>query len=78
MSAYQLTDGSKLNLILKREAATPTPGSAPATRQNCGKDKEEITGTLEEELFNSLRKHFKNDVDTKTVVHEILKVELIC
>jgi hypothetical protein len=75
LSAYQLTDGSKLSLILKREAATPSPGSAPATRQNCGKDKEEvITGTLEEELFNSLRKHFKNDVDTKTVVHEILKI----
>jgi len=73
LSAYQLTDGSKLNLILKREAASPG-SAAPATRQNCGKDKEEVTGTLEEELFKSLRKHFKNDVDTKTIVHEILKI----
>ena len=74
LSAYQLTDGSKLNLILKREAGTPTPGSAP-DKQNCGKEEEHV-GTFEEELFKSLRKHFKSDIDTKAVVNETLKVKM--
>ena len=74
LSAYQLTDGSKLNLILKREAGTPTPGSAP-DKQNCGKEEEHV-GTFEEELFKSLRKHFKSDIDTKAVVNETLKVKI--
>lgn len=72
LSAYQLKDGSKLNLILKREAGTPTPGSGPASKP-CGKEEEGV-GTLEEELYKSLRKHFKSDIDTKTVVNEILKI----
>ena len=72
LSAYQLKDGSKLNLILKREAATPTPGSGPSNKP-CSKENENV-GSLEEELYRSLRKHFKSDIDTKTVVSEILRV----
>ena len=76
LSAYQLKDGSKLNLILKREAATPTPGSGPSNKP-CSKENENV-GSLEEELYRSLRKHFKSDIDTKTVVSEILRVIFYC
>ena len=72
LSAYQLQDGSKLNLILKREAATSTAGSGPSNKPS-SKGKENV-GSLEEELYRSLRKHFKSDIDTKTVVSEILRV----
>ena len=75
LSAYQLKDGSKLNLILKREAATPTPGSGPSNKP-CSKENENV-GSLEEELYRSLRKHFKSDIDTKTVVSEILRVSTV-
>ena len=74
MSAYKLTDGSKLNLVLKREAVTPTTNSGPS-RQNYRPTADEIAvGTLEEELTKTLRKHFKSDADAKKVIATFMSV----
>ena len=71
LSAYQLTDGSKLNLILKREAATPTTKSGPSAQNPRSV---ENFGTPEEELFKALRKHFANDAETRRVVATFMTV----
>lgn len=66
LSAYKLTDGSKLNLVVKREA-TPT-GTSPQPQTQKPSRNNETNLNLEEELFKSLRKHFKSDEDTTKVV----------
>jgi len=71
LSAYQLTDGSKLNLILKREAATPTTKSGPSAQNPRSV---ENFGTPEEELFKTLRKHFANDAETRRVVATFMTI----
>ena len=87
LSAYKLADGSKLNLILKREAA---PASAATTnsetvtgnRQNSpapapAKVIPSKKATLEEELAKHLRKHFKSEADTKKVISTFMAVSFI-
>merc|ERR1711976_83831 len=71
LSAYQLTDGSKLNLILKREAATPTTKSGPSAQNPRSVEK---VGPPEEELFKTLRKHFANDAETRRVVATFMTI----
>jgi len=78
LSAYKLADGSKLNLILKREAA-PTTNSETGTgnRQNSPAPAELIPSkkaTLEEELAKHLRKHFKSEADTKKVISTFMAI----
>jgi len=73
LSAYKLTDGSKLNLVLKREAVTPTTNSGPS-RQNYRPTNEISVGTLDEELVKALRKHFKSDADTKKVIATFMSI----
>ena len=71
LSAYKITDGAKLNLILKREAATPTTKSGPSAQNPRSVDK---VGPPEEELFKTLRKHFATDTETKRVVTTFMTV----
>lgn len=66
LSSYNIKDGAKLNLILKREAATPTTKSGPSAQNPRSVDNK--FGPPEEELFKILRKHFANDAETKRVV----------
>lgn len=75
LSAYKLTDGSKINLVVKREAAVST---AVPNRQNFRVEEDQVVdvGTLEEELFKSLRKHFRNDADTTKVVTVFVNVSI--
>lgn len=78
LSAYKLTDGSKLNLILKREAAIgssttkseSSPRSSPAPVESVTPK----VVTLEEELLNRLRKHFKSEADTKKVISTFMTI----
>lgn len=70
LSAYKLTDGSKLNLVLKREAITPTTTSGPSRQKaQVFQSKEAVKiESLEEELAKHLRKHFMSEADTKKVI----------
>ena len=83
LSAYKLADGSKLNLILKREAAPVSPAttnSGTGNRQNSPAPAELIPSkkaTLEEELAKHLRKHFKSEADTKKVISTFMAVRFI-
>ena len=85
LSAYKLADGSKLNLILKREAA---PASAATTNSENGTGNRQNSpapaavipskkATLEEELAKHLRKHFKSEADTKKVISTFMAVSFI-
>jgi len=82
LSAYKLADGSKLNLILKREAA---PASAATTNSETGTGNRQNSpapakvipskkATLEEELAKHLRKHFKSEADTKKVISTFMAI----
>ena len=83
LSAYKLADGSKLNLILKREAGPVSPAttnSGTGSRQNSPAPAELIPSkkaTLEEELAKHLRKHFKSEADTKKVISTFMAVRFI-
>ena len=69
MSEYKLTDGSKINLVVKREASSTAQPPAGSTKQQTPpKVEDEPQVLVEEELFKVLRKHFKSDNDTKKVV----------
>jgi len=75
LSAYKLTDGSKLNLILKREAAIASSTTNSGTsQQNSPAPPESKEVTLEEELANHLRKHFKSEADTKKVITTFMTI----
>ena len=77
MSAYKLTDGSKLNLILKREAALSGTTANSDNQSRHGSPVESIPAkksTLEEELSKHLRKHFKSEADTKKVISTFMAV----
>jgi len=78
LSAYKLTDGSKLNLILKREAAlASSTTNSESSHQSSPAPAESITPkvvTLEEELSNHLRKHFKSEADTKKVISTFMTI----
>ena len=78
LSAYKLTDGSKLNLVLKREAVTPTTNSGPSRQNYRPTSDESNVGTLQEELVKSLRKHFKSDADTEKVIANFMSVSNNC
>jgi len=77
LSAYKLTDGSKLNLILKREAALSGTTANSDNQSRHGSPVESIPSkksTLEEELSKHLRKHFKSEADTKKVISTFMAV----
>jgi len=73
LSAYKLTDGSKLNLILKREAITPTTNSGPSPQSIRPSEAQKVL-PVEEELSKHLLKHFKNESDAKKVAASFMSV----
>ncbi len=79
LSEYKLTDGSKINLVVKREATSAEQPPAGSTKQQTPpKVEDEPQALLEEELFKVLRKHFKSDNDTKKVVKSFKQVRKSC
>ncbi len=78
LSEYKLTDGSKINLVVKREAATSThPATSTKQPTTEAEAVDEPDLLVEEELFKVLRKHFKSDADTKKVVASFKQVLLV-
>jgi len=82
LSAYQLTDGSKLNLILKREAKPPTTVSGPSPQnirpsgaeQQQQQQQQQNILSIEEELAKHLKKHFKSEADAQKVLTSFMTV----
>ena len=79
LSSYKLTDGSKLNLILKRDAAvaSSTTNSGSSRQNSPAESISSKEATFEEELAKHLRKHFKSEADTKKVISTFMAVSLI-
>jgi len=77
LSSYKLTDGSKLNLILKRDAAVASSTTNSGSSRQNSPAAESISSkeaTFEEELAKHLRKHFKSEADTKKVISTFMAV----
>ncbi len=71
LGAYSLVDGSKLNLIVKREATT-TAASVPKL-----KPEDSSVEGLDEVLLKSIRKHFRTEAEAKKVVSVFMTVSCV-
>ena len=61
MKEYNLVEGAKLHLVVKKE-------DSPTKCEN-----KSAANKVEEELFKQMRKHFKSEDDTRKVVLAFIK-----
>lgn len=68
---YQVVDGSKLHLMLKKAPSSGVVASTVSVAESPSKNVPSVS--LDTVLFKALRKHFASDQDTKKVVQQFKK-----
>lgn len=71
---YQVVDGSKLHLMLKKAPSSGVVASTVSVAESPSKNVPSVS--LDTVLFKALRKHFASDQDTKKVVQQFKKVTM--